>query len=270
MLALFLVAMLPMEGRTQASLSEADKAQAVQRILEKRKFEISATKQGREFCEGFLNDFRRLKSIELIEPDVTADSYDDPVWQPYRRRCTNMASELFDAYQCEARNFEIIQQMPKEEREDLYKSSCAHYRGITRFKHYLVDINNNPRDGREHVFYYERSRGPLNKPGAQQFYASGQYSVIDLDRCELKGAVVAHDPYEDSQPVRRLQNYSGIIRYKGKHYVFDLFEPITIESDPKNPSFRLRLDGYAKFGREVRPRLGPLCAYTSLITKGNE
>src|SRR5436309_2816482 len=268
-LILCLAALLPIEAHTQGPSREADKAEGIQRVLGQRKFELerAGNTPGKPFCEEFLRDFSRLKNIVLIEPDVKADSYDDAVWLPYRSRCTNMASELFDSYHCEPRNAEIIEQFPKEERDDLYRSSCRHYRGATKFKHYLVDINNSPKDGKEHVFYYERSRGPLNGPAAQQHYANGGYSVIDFDRCEFKGFAEAHDPYEDSQPPRLLQNQSGIIKYKGKHYIFDLSELITIESDLKKPNFRLHLSGYAKFGREAVPRLGPLCVYGTPITQ---
>jgi len=262
---------LPLEVLAQAPEREADKAEGIQRALGQRSFELQvmAPSSGREFFSAFLQDFQRLKNTELVEPDARSDRYDDPVWEPFRRRCTNVASELFDSYHCEPRNAEFIEQLPKEQRDELYRSSCEHYRGTTKFKHYRVDINNNPGDGNEDVFYHERSRGPLNRPGAQQYYASGAYSVIDFERCELKGRAEAHDPFEDSQPPRRLQNYSGVIKYRGKHYIFDLFELLGfgLGYDPKKPEFYMTLNGYAKFEQGAAPRLGPLCTYGTATTK---
>lgn len=90
--------------------------------------------------------------------------------------------------------------------------------------------------------------------------------MFDLDRCELKGGAEAHDPYEDSQPPRRLQNYNGIIRYAGKHDIFDLYELIGIDTDPNNPHHYLLLSGYSRIG-QAKPRLVPLCSYSTVTSK---
>jgi hypothetical protein len=64
-----------------------------------------------------------------------------------------------------------------------------------------------------------------------------------------------------------LQNYTGIVKYKGKHYIFDLFELLGLDSDPGSPELSLRLDGYARFGRQPAPRLGPVCVYSTIKTQ---
>lgn len=268
MIMLSLLAMLPTEGRTQTLQREADKADGIKRIMAKRKFEMRPVvrKQNIAFCEGFVQDFQAQKNIEFIAPDTKADNYDDPVWQPYRRRCTNLASELFDSYHCEPKIAQSIEALPKEQRDSHYKSSCRHYRGTANFKHYFVDINNNPNDGKEYVFYYERAQGPLNRPDAKLNYANGGYWVIDLDRCELKGGAEAHDPYSYFYK-RPLENYSGIIRYKDRHYVFDFYELEGSDRDPENPNYRLRLDAYGTYSRKVEPRLGPVCAFSTILER---
>jgi hypothetical protein len=107
-LVLCLLALLPIEGRTQEPPREAHKAEGVKRTLGRRTFEIRTWSGSAQFCQQFLDDFRRLNDVELIAPDLEADSYDDPAWQPFRRRCSNVASEFFDSYKCEPRNAEII------------------------------------------------------------------------------------------------------------------------------------------------------------------
>ena len=262
-LMLGLAAMSPIEGRTQTPQREADKAESIKQIMAKRTFEMSPVvrKNSKAFCEAFLLDFRLQKSIEFIEPVAKADSYDNPVWEPYKRRCP--ALELFDQYGCMAADAEYIRTLPKEEGDRYRKGVCQHYRGRANFKLFLVDINNNAQDGKEHVFYYERAQGPLNRPDAKLNYGNGGYSVIDLDRCELRRGAEAHDPYSyfDQHP---LENYSGIIRYQDKHYIFDLYELEGAGRDPNNPNYRLHLNGYSTFGRETTPRLGPVCTYSTL------
>lgn len=267
-LVLCLATMLPIEGQTQTPQREADKAEAIKRIMAKREFEMRpvVSKQNKAFCEGFLEDFRLQKNVEFIEPDTKSDSYDDPVWQPFRSRCTNLASELFDSYQCEPKIAESIEKMPKEQRDSHYRSECRHYRGTANFKHYFVDINNNPKDGKEHVFYYERAQGPLNRPDAKLNFANGGYWVIDLDRCELEGGSPTNDPFSYFYN-RRLDNYNGIIRYKGKHYIFNLSDLDGSDRNPDNPNYRLRLDSYGTYSRKVEPRLGPVCAFGTILER---
>jgi len=253
-------------GQAQPPQREADKADGIKRIMAKRTFEVSpvARKQDKPFCQAFVQDFRRQQNIEFIEPVAKADSYEDPVWEPYRRRCPGVP--VFDDYQCEPKIYDAIMAQPGAERQREFEAACQHYRGTANFKLFLVDINNNPKDGKEHVFYYERAQGPLNQPDAKLNYANGGYSVIDLDRCGLKGGAEAHDPYSYFYQ-RPLENFSGIIRYRDRHYIFDLFELEGADRDPNNPNYRLHLSGYSMFGRETKPRLGPICTYSTLNLK---
>ncbi len=188
------------------------------------------------------------------------------MWRPHRGRCTNLASEFFDSYHCEPKIAESIERLPKDQRDSQYKSSCRHYRGTANFKHYLVDINNNSKDGKEHVFYYERAQGPLNRPDAKLNYANGGYRVIDFDRCELKGGSPTNDPYSYFYK-RPLENYNGIIRYRGKHYIFDLADLDGSDRNPDNPNYGLRLDSYGTYSRKVEPRLGPICAFSTILER---
>jgi len=249
-----LLAILPSEALSQPPQRETEKIEGIKRVVTNRKFEmtVAVASRNRAFCQSFLHDFLQQKNIEFVEPDARGDRYDDAIWQPYKSRCTNLASEPFDVYQCEPRIAQAIDQLPKGQRDSEYRSSCQHYRGTANFKHYLVDINNNPKDGTENVFYFERVEGPLNVPGAQRIVGNGGYSVIDLDRCELKGASRITDPYSYSDK-RPLENYNGIIKYKGKYYIFDL-------SDLDRT---LRLDGYSTYSDQVEPRLGTVCAFES-------
>jgi hypothetical protein len=253
---------VPINGQANGPQREADKREHIKRVMAKRNFtaEPVVRTQEKRFCDMFLSDFRVQTNIEFVEPDATADRYDAPVWQPYRSRCT---SAIFESYHCEPHVADEIRRMPNDQRPLHYKTMCQHYRGTANFKHYLVDINDNPKDGQEHIFYHEREEGPLNRPGAQRNFANGGYSIVDLDRCELKGGSPTHDPYSYDSYLRPLANFTAIIRYKQRHYVFHLYELEGSVPDVKNPHYGLRLDGYARFGREPIPRLGPLCLYST-------
>lgn len=254
--------MLPIEGRTQGQ-READKAERIKQIMAKREFFESTRLGGTPaFCRTFIRDFRQQTGIEFVEPDAKADRYDAPVWQPYKTRCASLAAGVFDSYLCEPKIAETIERLPKDQRNAEYKRSCQHYRGTMNFKHFLVDINDNPKDGKEHVFYHEREEGPLNRSGAELNFGNGGYWIVDLDRCELKGGSRTTDPYSYDSYLRPLENYNGIIRYKGKHYIFDLYQG---EDDLKNPSYGLGLDGHARFGEETR--IGPLCLFSTIALK---
>jgi hypothetical protein len=260
------VTMLPTEGRTQVTQREADKAKAIKRIMAGRKFDMgpAVAKQSRAFCEVFLRDFRTQANIEYVEPVARADSYDDPVWEPYKRRCSDAV--IFDRYECEPKIYDAIMARPPAERQREWKTTCRHYQGTANFKLFVVDLNNDPKDGKEQVFYYERAQGPLNRPDAKLAYGSGGYRVIDLDRCEVTGGANSHDPYSYFYK-RSLDNYSGIVRYQGKHYVFDLYELDGSDRNPDNPHYRLVLNGYATYSPKIKPKLGTLCSFGTLVIK---
>jgi hypothetical protein len=253
-------------GQAQVPQREADKAEGIKRIMAERTFEMSRVvrKQDKAFCQSFLQDFGHQEHIEFIEPVARADTYDDPVWAPYRGRCPGVP--IFDDYECEPKIYDAIMAQPPEVRQREFKSVCRHYRGTAGFKLFRVDINNNPKDGKEHVFYYERAQGPLNRPDAKLNYRNGGYSVIDLDRCELRGGAEAHDPYSYFYQ-RPMENYSGMIKYKDGHYIFDLFELEGADRKPSNLYYVLHLNGYSRFGRDIKPRLGPICDYSTPVLK---
>jgi len=188
------------------------KAEAIKRILGQRKFRAQAHRDepGKAFCEEFLYDFSRLRisTWSSLTSKLTAMTI---LLLPYRSAVQTWPRRFFDCYHCEPRNAEIIEQCPKEERDDLYRSSCRHYRGTTKLKHYLVDINNSPKDGKEHVFLLRAFAGASQRPGAQQNYANGGYFWSSTSIAASGRLCRGPRSLRGLPAPSALQNHSGII-----------------------------------------------------------
>lgn len=262
-----LLLMLGMGGAAQAQApakSDSENVERIRTIMANRNFETRAYVKhpNKDFCEAFLQDFRQQKGIEHIEPVSKAESYDDPVWQPYKTRCPDL--ELFESYGCLAEDAEYIATLPKGEGVRYRRNVCEHFRGTANFKLYEVDINNDPAGGKEKVFHYERAQGPLNRPDRKVVLGNGKYQIVDLGRCEVVGGSETHDPYSYFYQ-RPLKNYNGIIKYKGKHYIFDLYDLDGSDRDENKHNYTLRLNGYAVDARGSKPRLVPNCSFNTLF-----
>jgi uncharacterized protein len=243
---------------------EADKTQAIKRIMAKEKFfSTDSYAPEKSFCGDFLQDFQQMQGIEFVEPVAQSEKYDDPVWNTYKKSCPDL--ELFGGYHCEPRIADHIESLPKGEQKQMMNAACELYRGTEKLKLFKVDINDNPGDGIESVFYNEHEQGPLNKPSERQIDTNGGYWVVDLKRCQKNRGVLTNDPYSYNFQ-HPLENYNGIISYKGKHYIFDLFELDVKARTPEKTTYDLTLSGFSNFGKKKKPWLGPICSFNTLVT----
>jgi len=85
------------------------------------------------------------------------------------------------------------------------------------FKLYHIDIDNDPRNEKEYVFYGEGKYDPKRKIAG--YYAD--YKLIDLQKCSIRTAKSVSDKV-DAMTKRRTGSLNGIILYKDKYYIFDL------------------------------------------------
>jgi uncharacterized protein len=241
---------------------EADKAEGIKRIMTKEKFNISdiASSAGPDFCGTFLADFRQMQGIEFVEPVAVSKTYDDPIWNSYKSGCPDLG--LFESYSCEARIAEGLDTLPQDEREQAIKTYCRQSRCTENFKLFRVDAKVDGGGGIEGVFYCERERGPFNWPEAKQLDTHGGYQVVDTKRCQAKDGVPSHDSYSYSFN-HALENYNGIIIYKGKHYIFDLHE-VAEERTPEKVEYILEVWGYYHPDRKEQPMFVPKCFFSTV------
>lgn len=191
---------------------------------------------GLEFCKAFFDDFKAQTNIEYIEPIVVADDYNSKELQPYKDQCPDL--ELNKNVMLEPRIADALrrEKVPEEEWD---RHGGRVYYGRSNFKLFKVDINNNSQDGDEYVFYEERYRG--EKVADMR---GGDYRVVDFKKCKVLAKVIV----DQSGDLETRPAYNGIIKYKGKHYIYDLYVA---------GYYSLNSDGY----NAKKKKMMPICSF---------
>jgi len=123
--------------------------------------------------------------------------------------------------------------------------------GMKNFRIYKVDINNNPTDGEEVMFYYEGVRS-TDKSG-HEYIDSGErvIAVIDFKRCHMgMGATL-------NQLGSEKWTRTGIIRYKDSYSIFELQAYVGSKELPSYTALNLRR--YTENGKHKY--LAPTCRF---------
>lgn len=161
-----------------------------------------------EFCRSFCRDFQTQTEMEFVKPVIQTDNFQYPALEEYKKKCPGL--EL---------NATVGDQFGN-----------LHY-GIRHFKLYQVDINNQPADGKEYLFYFDtvvtskEALEALQDPRTrdlQETYGGGTFYWVDFERCEIRGGAPV-DQFGGFS--KGAASYNGIVRYKGKHHIFDLSPP---------------------------------------------
>ena len=165
-----------------------------------------------KFCRQFFEDFQTQKDMVHVQPMIQADRYDDPALATFVGKCPKI---------------KWVGAEPDEEEVALNTRPRGQAGnrsvGTAHFRLYKVDINNNRKDGAEHVFYSdgfvpEPLPGEELGPVEELDKTHGQYIVIDFERCLSLGGIEAGRVWMDGRP----PVYNGIIRYHGRSYLYDL------------------------------------------------
>lgn len=226
---------------------ESAKAEAIKRIMTGRMFypQDSINSDNPGFCKAFLTDFRKQEAIEYVDPILGAKSYDDPALEPYKARCPQL--DLHKSWACGNPISDYLETLPAKEAERTRDELCDFYYGSDYFKFYRVDLNNEPDDGKEYVFFYAGSIGPFNKQDdsrsgtrrARHTPGGGVYGIVDFGKCEFTtGAGTG--------------GHNAMIKYRDKVYIYNLDA-----SDEYPDNYFLTLNGY----RERLKRIVPICAF---------
>ena len=242
----------------EAPASEAAKAEAVKQIMAGREFNIMFEHEDTPFCRAFLEDFRVHRGIEYIEPIARAKYYSNPAFQPYRAMCPGW--ELNKWIKADTGY------VPPDEplSEAALESFGDNYFGTRNFKLYRLDLDNDPANGEEYVFYAERYYWrerlfpfgvyfeklvdwdwndlfpPEWVPDDTRLHDGG-YNLIDLAKCKLRDTARTSDSYDYFSKLPRT-TYNAIIKYKGKHYIYDLVESLSSYRDGGPLAYYLSID----------------------------
>ncbi len=250
--AILLLAVTPLAAVAQTAVPEKSKSEAVMRIMRLHTF--FTPPKVLPFCRVFLDDFREQKEIRYVEPIIRAGSYDDPVLEPYKNRCPDL--EMNKLAECPGELWSYLQPLSEEDREQEMDRLCSVYYGTKNFKLYELDLNRNPKDGKEVILYFERIFGP--KRSDNKVYGNGGYSIFDMKSCKRRPVTKTRDPYDYvfNQP---RENYNALIQYKSKYYIFDLYELGSAKNrDPNKLEYWLHLEGNRK------DRWGGLCSFSTV------
>lgn len=245
-------------GTSSADLS-GQKARIVE-IMKGLKLEPFIGKD-KPLCKSFYDDFRKQTNIEYIAPLFTTDDYDDPRLKAYRDKCPKLELNKHRGF-ARVDPDEVLKTLREEglpedkldEELDKYASSISY--GTRNFKIYKVDLDNDPKNGEEYVFYDQDERTAKSdryagEPSATQ--GAGTYALVDFNACRIRGGVRVVEGFNDrDQPAK----YHAVIRYEEGRYIF------SFESTSTKPRYaHLKLEGLGK-DRTGREKLMPFCAYS--------
>jgi hypothetical protein len=203
MLIIFLVLGSVWTTATAADLSVEEKKAVVQ-FMGQHRLKPGTLKDVR-LCEAFFEDFKRQTNIEYIKPLVVAHDYFDPALQTYLKQCPGM-----------------------ELRSPVVGHS-GDYVGTPTLKLYKLDIDNNPTDGDEYLFYESAFWRVSTRATGYQPYLRGstRYGLLSFKHCGIVGRVPlggsqTYSVTTDLSTQRPETSYHAVIRYRGKYYVYDL------------------------------------------------
>ncbi|SPP63010.1 hypothetical protein [Nitrospira lenta] len=231
-----------------------DMQQEIVNILSRLKFQLADQSK---FCRQFLADFRTQNKINYVKPIVVANDYSDAAFDTYKQKCPKL--EFRKRVLLHPKIADDVKSLPAEEMEkygDVYV-------GTTNFKLYKVDINNNPSDGDEFIFYHEKflhvssgGQEALQEPGKDDYDNRGAYLVINFHDCRVSDGLEV----DGLRQFSTVPDYSDIINYKGRNYIFDLY--------PAGGADTYSLDIWEY--NKKRTRMGAICIIHPTVSKSHD
>ena len=186
--------------------------------LEKEKYKLEVSNFEEElnrnnFAENLYRDFSE-KNVNIILPKYKTDNLNDPKFQEYLNKYPKF-------------KFERGQVVGNEDDFMIVNKKYPHY----NFKVYQINFDNNKENGKEAVFY---SGGYWNK---EEKYGYSSYVILNKNskniinpylnsKSWMGGRLVA--PEYKGENKKRTQNYTGIIKYKDKYYIYEISDGDTI------------------------------------------
>lgn len=247
-------------GQLRAANPQVPIAEAVRVLMEKRTFEVASFWPGgsTNFCEQFLRDFRAQRRVRYATPLIEAEAYEALASESLPSGCR--PEDLFDTYSCDPKLADSIADLPANERKSFRQRACRQFRGTQKLRVYQANMDDNPSNGDELISSFQRIKGPVNHPDRPQVLGNGGYKLLGHSGCEVLSEMEAHDPY-DYFTKTEAQNYSGLIEYKKRFYVFDLYALGAKPTGAGAAPYSLTLSQYVYVKSEGRRRFGPMCVF---------
>lgn len=243
--------------RSRESVGIAVQKTRIVEVMKELNFEIPPYLKDVAFCRQFLEDFKQQTHIEYLQPFLQTDDYDDPRLKVYRDKCPKLKLNKHIAWSPRV-YYEGLENEPENVQE---AGACCISYGTRNFKLFRIDINNDPKDGEEYVFYDQASRTVkpetiAGKPFAGKISSpdGGSYLIVNFALCKKGGGADAGILYPGTD---RIANYHGPIRYRDRHYIFDF-------GATKSKYAGLTLNGFVQKSGTKPHQFGVLCSYTAV------
>ncbi len=160
------------------------------------------------YCEALLGDLRAGKGPRFIQPRIELETLEEFERGDFFGKCP--ARNFTKWVSIEARDWYSIRHLPEEEQEQ-YGTPWLMSK---RFRLYEIDIDNNPKNGRELVVY---GAGAQSSHG--QKAGDSQFSVVDLKTCRTKySAQVSDVVHHPDSTVGLVMHRNVALVFETKHY----------------------------------------------------
>ena len=176
---------------------EADKLKFMRNIVGQHKFYSPKYSTNTEFCQQFLKDFGASNElVQATEPDVRTVDEQDP--------------RLKNWHQCEN---------SEQKAENIPEYRFLNILGGPPYRYYQIDIDGNPKNGKEDVIYTE-----TYKPGT---HSAGTgltgYVWVDLKECVPKGGAAVDFQYPPKPLAADIYHVNTVVKYRGNYLAVDLY-----------------------------------------------
>lgn len=175
---------------------EADKLVFMRKLVREQKFAPPRPEQSfesSEYCQQFFKDFANGVGVEAIEPIARINDENDPRLEKWNRTCENEGTAAEDSF------------------DSLWGKGGPPYR------HYQIELDGNPKNGKEDVFYTD-----FQKVDEGGIIGQDGYWWIDLKQCVVAGGGGYRSNGLTLLPPNTYA-LSLLVKYRGEYLAVSLF-----------------------------------------------
>lgn len=192
---------------------------AQQRKIKKDSYTSPSYKNELKLCSAMLADIQQGRAFEIVPPIARTDDYNDPSLQQHLSTCSTYTPPYKEVYYTATNPDLDIPEMTDDETESEAipgggGTAVVQY-SLLDYRLYLVDFDNNPKNGKEYVFY----RGGKISKGAELNTGGSDFAVLDQKTCKQRST--------ESLAIRDIdfrtgeaEGQSGMFSYGGRYYMY--------------------------------------------------
>ncbi|MGZ3535783.1 MAG: hypothetical protein ACXU9K_11225 [Thermodesulfobacteriota bacterium] len=178
--------------------NEAKKLEFIRQMLAKEKY-LRLSEYSAPHCKPMMEDLLANKNFKAIEPDVRADSVDDPRMAKWKQ-CEH---KDYHDYNVDVKNF----------------FDWLDALGAPPYRYYRIDLDGNKANGLEDMIYYNQ---PIDPNRLKQ--GDTGYTWVDLDNCERKDGFPATGWMTNTSDKPNAIYLNTLVYYKGKLWAVDFVD----------------------------------------------